>query len=175
LGLDLAKVIFLDLPFYETGRYRQFAPSEEDIKAIRTLCERVQPHQIYMTGSGAEPSSVSGISFQLVRTALQSCREDAWIRQCQVWFYAATERPWPIHEVEMAVPLSPAELSVKLDCLYHHRSQRSQTPFLGSQSGESWQQAEHNNRVTAQQYDHLGLAEYEAMESFRRSKAPTVL
>jgi glucosamine-6-phosphate deaminase len=172
LGLDLSKVVFLDLPFYETGRYRQFAPSEEDVKAIQTLCERVQPDQIYMTGSGAEPSSVSGISFQLVRTALEACRNDAWIRQCQVWFYAAAERPWPIHEVEMAVPLSPAELSLKLDCLYHHRSQRSQTPFLESQSGESWQQAEHNNRITAQQYDRLGLAEYEAMESFRRSKQP---
>ena len=170
LGLDLSRVIFLDLPFYETGRYRQFAPSEEDVKAIRTLCECVQPHQIYMAGSGAEPSSVSGISFQLVRTALETCRDNNWIRQCQIWFYAAGERPWLIHEIEMAVPLSPAELSVKLDCLYHHRSQRSQTPFLESQSGETWQQAEHNNRITAQQYDRLGLAEYEAMESFRRSK-----
>ena len=175
LGLDLSKVIFLDLPFYETGRYRQFAPSEEDVKAIRILCERVQPHQIYMTGSGAEPSSVSGISFQLVRSALETCRDDTWIRQCQVWFYAAAERPLPIHEVEMAVPLSPAELSIKLDCLYHHRSQRSQTPFIENQSGESWQQAEHNNRTTAQQYDRLGLAEYEAMESFRRTQEPTAL
>ena len=175
LGLDLSKVIFLDLPFYETGRYRQFAPTEEDIKAIRTICENVQPHQIYLTGSGAEPSSVSGISFQLVRAALETCRNNPWLRQCQVWFYAAAERPWPIHEVEMAVPLSPAELSVKLDCLYHHRSQRSQTPFLESQSGESWQQAEHNNRVTAQQYDRLGLAEYEAMESFTRSMEPAPL
>jgi glucosamine-6-phosphate deaminase len=172
LGLDLSRVIFLDLPFYETGRYRQFRPSEEDVSAIRALCERIQPHQIYLTGSGADPSSVSGISFQLLRTALETCRNDAWSGRCQTWIYAAAERPWPIHEIEMAVPLSPAELSVKLDCLYHHRSQRSQTPFLENQSGESWQQAEHNNRVTAQQYDRLGLAEYEAMESFRRNREP---
>jgi glucosamine-6-phosphate deaminase len=172
LGLDLSRVIFLDLPFYKTGRYRQFRPSEEDVSAIRALCERIQPHQIYLTGSGADPSSVSGISFQLLRTALETCRNDAWSGRCQTWIYAAAERPWPIHEIEMAVPLSPAELSVKLDCLYHHRSQRSQTPFLENQSGESWQQAEHNNRVTAQQYDRLGLAEYEAMESFRRNREP---
>ena len=172
LGLDLSRVIFLDLPFYETGRYRQFRPSEEDVNAIRALCERIQPHQIYLTGSGADPSSVSGISFQLLRTVLETSRGDAWSGQRQTWIYAAAERPWPIHEIEMAVPLSPAELSVKLDCLYHHRSQRSQTPFLENQSGESWQQAEHNNRVTAQHYDRLGLAEYEAMESFRRSREP---
>jgi glucosamine-6-phosphate deaminase len=172
LGLDLSRVTFLDLPFYETGRYRQFRPSEEDVSAICALCERVQPHQIYLTGSGADPTSVSGISFQLLRAALETCRDDAWTARCQTWIYAAAERPWPIHEIEMAVPLSPAELSVKLDCLYHHRSQRSQTPFLENQCGESWQQAEHNNRITAQHYDRLGLAEYEAMESFRRSNEP---
>jgi glucosamine-6-phosphate deaminase len=166
LGLDLSKVIFLDLPFYETGRYRQFRPSGADADAIRSVCERVRPHQIYMTGSGAEPSSVAGICFQLMRSALEPLRGGG--EPYQIWFYAAAERPWPISDIEMAVPLSPAELSVKLDCLYHHRSQRSQTPFLENQSGESWQQAENSNRLTAQQYDRLGLAEYEAIESFRR-------
>jgi len=60
----------------------------------------------------------------------------------------------------------PAELAIKLDCLYHHRSQRSQTPFTETQAGEGWQQAEQINRETAQHYDRLGLAEYEAIESF---------
>ena len=170
LGLDLAKVLFLDLPFYEKGRYRQFTTTEQDVVAIRELCERIRPHQIYVTGSGAEPSSVAGISFRLVSSALEACSSEAWMEACQVWLYASSERPWYPHEIDMAVPLSPAELAVKLDCLYHHRSQRSQTPFLKTQSGESWQQAENNNRATAQHYDHLGLPEYEAIESFRRQK-----
>jgi glucosamine-6-phosphate deaminase len=53
LGLDLAKVLFLDLPFYEKGRYRQFNAADEDVTALRDLCQRNQPHQIYLTGSGA--------------------------------------------------------------------------------------------------------------------------
>jgi glucosamine-6-phosphate deaminase len=170
LGLDLSKVLFLDLAFYEKGRYRQFNSTDEDVAAIRELCQRIQPHQIYITGSGAEPGSVSGISFRLVASALEECAAEAWMKASQVWLYASSERPWFPHEIDMAVPLSPAELAVKLNCLYHHRSQRSQTPFLGSQSGESWQQAENNNRETAQHYDRLGLAEYEAIESFRRYK-----
>jgi len=174
LGLDLAKVLFLDLAFYEKGRYRQFNATDEDVTAIRELCRRIQPHQIYLTGSGAEPGSVSGISFRLVSSALKECAAEVWMKACQVWLYASSERPWSPHEINMAVPLSPAELAVKLDCLYHHRSQRSQTPFLGSQSGESWQQAENNNRATAQHYDRLGLAEYEAIESFRREKESAV-
>jgi glucosamine-6-phosphate deaminase len=170
LGLDLARVLFLDLPFYETGRYRQFRSTDQDQIVLRELCQRIQPHQIYITGSGAEPGSVSGISFRLVVSALEQCVAEAWMKACQIWLYASSERPWSPDEINMAVPLSPAELAVKLDCLYHHRSQRSQTPFLGALSGESWQQAENDNRATAQRYDRLGLAEYEAIESFRRHK-----
>jgi glucosamine-6-phosphate deaminase len=174
LGLDLASVLFLDLPFYEKGRYRQFHSTEEDLIVLRELCQRIQPHQIYITGSGAEPGSVPGISFQLVASALEQCADEDWMKACQIWLYASSERPWSPDEINMAVPLSPAELAVKLDCLFHHRSQRSQTPFLGAVSGESWQQAENNNRATAQRYDRLGLAEYEAIESFRQHKETEV-
>jgi len=170
LGLDLAAVLFLDLPFYEKGRYRQFHSTDEDLIVLRGLCQRIQPHQIYITGSGAEPGSVPGISFQLIASALGQCAGEDWMKACQIWLYASSERPWSPDEINMAVPLSPAELAVKLDCLFHHRSQRSQTPFLGVLSGESWQQAENNNRATAQRYDRLGLAEYEAIESFRQHK-----
>lgn len=170
LCLDPSKVLFLDLPFYEKGRYRQFKPSVEDVRALKELCERIQPHQIYLTGSGAEPSSVAGLSFQLLTQALANCSNQSWTGDCQVWLYESVERPWSPYEVDMAVPLSPAELVIKLDCLYHHRSQRRQTPFLEKQSGESWQAAEHTNRATARKYDALGLAEYEAIEAFRRDQ-----
>src|ERR1700732_1158740 len=174
LGLDLPGVHFLDLPFYEKGRYRQFTTGEKDAAVIRDLCQRILPHQIYITGSGAEPSSVSGISFRLVTSALEMCGNESWMKACQVWLYASSERPWYPEEIDMAVPLSPAELAIKLDCLYHHRSQRSQTPFLETQSGEGWQQAEQINRTSAQHYDRLGLAEYEAIESFRMHKESAV-
>ncbi|MBV9490830.1 MAG: glucosamine-6-phosphate deaminase [Verrucomicrobia bacterium] len=170
LSLDSSKVLFLDLPFYEKGRYRQFKLSIEDVRALKQLCERIQPHQIYLTGSGAEPSSVAGLSFQLLTQAFADCSNQRWISDCQVWLYESIERPWSPYEIDMAVPLSPDELATKLDCLYHHRSQRRQTPFLEKQSGESWQAAEHTNRATARQYDALGLAEYEAMEAFRRDR-----
>jgi glucosamine-6-phosphate deaminase len=170
LGLDLQRVRFLDLPFYEQGRYRQFRWTPDDVNSIAALVRSVQPHQIYLTGAGADPSSVSGISFQLGSVGLEDCANEPWYPNCQIWLYASNERPWPAYEIDMAVPLSPAELAIKLDCLYHHRSQRSQTPFTGAQAGEGWQQAEQINRMTAKQYDRLGLAEYEAIESFRAYK-----
>jgi glucosamine-6-phosphate deaminase len=166
LGLSLDGVCFLDLPFYEQGRYRQFRWRAEDTDLVVGLIRSRKPHQIYLTGAGADPSSVSGTAFQLLSAALEACRDE--VRNCQIWVYASNERPWRPQEIDMAVPLSPAELAIKLDCLYHHRSQRSQTPFTDTQAGEGWQQAEQINRATAKQYDRLGLAEYEAIESFHR-------
>jgi glucosamine-6-phosphate deaminase len=166
LGLSLDRVCFLDLPFYEQGRYRQFRWCTEDTDLVIGLIRTRKPHQIYLTGAGADPSSVSGTAFQLVSAALEACWDE--VRNSQIWVYASNERPWQPQEIDMAVPLSPAELAIKLDCLYHHRSQRSQTPFTDTQAGEGWQQAEQINRATAKQYDRLGLAEYEAIESFHR-------
>jgi glucosamine-6-phosphate deaminase len=169
LALDLSKVRFLDLPFYETGRYRQFLTTETDIERILALFRTIRPHQVYLTGSGADPSSVAGIVYRLVMTAFERCRAEEWTRKCQIWLYALSDRAWLSHEIDMAVPLSPAELTLKLECLYHHRSQRNQTPFIEHGSGETWQQAENANRATAHDYDRLGMAEYEAIEAFRRS------
>jgi glucosamine-6-phosphate deaminase len=166
LGLSLDGVCFLDLPFYEQGRYRQFHWSAEDTDLVIGLIRSRKPHQIYLTGAGADPSSVSGTAFQLLSAALEACRDE--VRNCQIWVYASNERPWRPQEIDMAVPLSPAVLAIKLDCHYHHPSQRSQTPFTDIQAGEGWQQAEQINRATAKQYDRLGLAEYEAIESFHR-------
>jgi glucosamine-6-phosphate deaminase len=94
LGLDLARVLFLDLPFYEKGRYRQFRSTDEDLIVLRELCQRIQPHQIYITGAGAEPGSVSGISFRLVTSALEQCGAEAWLKACQIWLYVSSERLW---------------------------------------------------------------------------------
>lgn len=67
----------------------------------------------------------------------------------------------------MAVPLSPVEVKNKLEAVFQHQSQRSQTPS----SNEVWQETGSLDRSTAAAYDRLGLAEYEAMETFRRMDA----
>jgi glucosamine-6-phosphate deaminase len=75
----------------------------------------------------------------------------------------------------MAVPFSPRELTQKIQAIYHHKSQRSQSPIVGAGLHESWQQAEHHNRGIARRYDALGLAEYEAIEAFARATLPNTL
>ena len=74
----------------------------------------------------------------------------------------------------MAVPLSPDEVSRKRIAIFKHESQKDKALFPGSDSREFWQRAEDRNRATAEAYDALGLAEYEAIEGFVRWKEEVV-
>ena len=66
----------------------------------------------------------------------------------------------------MAVPLSPQELERKINSIFKHESQKDKALFPGSDAREFWQRAEDRNRATAELYNQLGLAEYEAIEAF---------
>lgn len=168
VGLTDGAERFLDLPFYENGRYRQFRSGAADAEAVIALLTDLKPHQIFTTGEGHDPSSVGGVCFEVLRAALARCAHEAWTADCRVWLYRAPDKAWAAHEIDMAVPLSPAQLARKVQVVYQHKSQRSQTPAGGSGLHEAWQQAEAAARALADIYDALGLAEYEAIEAFRR-------
>ncbi len=167
-GLGPSQIRFLDLPFYEKGRYRQFQLEPMDAAKLSELLREIRPHQIYATGTVADPNSVAAVSFEALHQAIETVGTKDWWKNCHVWLYRSDNRAWPLHEIDMAVPLSPAEMARKVEAIYQHQSQRSQTPVSGGAGAESWQQAEHLNRSTAVVYDSLGLAEYEAIETFRR-------
>lgn len=135
---------------------------------MAALLREVQPHQIFATGHSADPSSVPALGFEVLRRALALAAGEAWRADCRVWLYRGPDREWEPAEIEMAVPFSPRELTQKIQAIYHHKSQRSQSPVVAAGLHESWQQAEHHNRAIAGRYDALGLAEYEAIEAFRR-------
>jgi glucosamine-6-phosphate deaminase len=167
-GLPAARERFLDLPFYETGRYRQFRASLADTASVIGLLASLRPHQIFATGEGQDPSSVGAVCFSIVRAALAQLASEHWHADCRVWIYQTPDKAWAAHEIDMAVPLSPSQLAHKVQAVYQHKSQRGQTPATGPGLHEAWQQAEAAARELARTYDALGLAEYEAIEAFRR-------
>jgi len=155
LGTD--RVTFLDLPFYEQGRYRRFRGTQTDVDALAALLRREKPHQIYTTGDAADPSSVSGICHRLLQAALKSCAGEEWAGTCSLWLYRGKEKALEPHEIDMAVPLSPMQLERKARALSRYGS--LSTLELS---------APETNRENARHYDSLGLAEYEAIECFQR-------
>ncbi|HRE79560.1 MAG TPA: glucosamine-6-phosphate deaminase [Opitutaceae bacterium] len=166
-GIGKDRIRFLDLSFYERGRYRQFAPDANDLASVVSILKALAPHQIFATGDRDDPSSVTAVCFDLVRRACRSLSGETWFKDCRVWLYRGVEMPWDASEIDMAVPVSPRELAQKTQAIFYHKSQRSQTP-VSTGLRESWQQAEQHNRALAATYDQLGLANYEAIEAFQR-------
>lgn len=105
----------------------------------------------------------------MLREALERCGDAAWLADCTIWLFRGPGAEWEAHEIDMAVPLSPDEFENKLHGIYQHQTQRSQSPSLEKGgSSNTWNLASRINRAAAQTYDGLGLAEYEAIECFRK-------
>ena len=161
---------FLDLPFYETGSNRKNELGEEDVRTTRELIERVRPHQIFAAGDLADPHGTHKVCLDAIFRALAELKTDApaWLNDTWLWLYRGAWQEWPIHEIEMAVPMSPAQVEAKRNAIFFHQSQKDGAMFQGEDNREFWQRAEQRNRETARLYNQLGLTEYEAMEAFRR-------
>ncbi|WP_309399804.1 glucosamine-6-phosphate deaminase [Cerasicoccus maritimus] len=169
MGIESSQLRFLDLPFYEEGRYRRFKRTEADIAVMVKLLEELKPHQIFATGLGHDPLSVPAICFEVLRESLQQCVWGDWLKQCRIWLYRGPGAEWDTHEIDMAVPLSPDEFDYKIRGIYQHQTQRSQSPStLRKSASDSWNLASQLNRTTAEIYDALGLPEYEAIEGFKQ-------
>lgn len=169
-GADDKHIHFLDLPFYETGRTRKNPVGEEDVKIIAELMEKIKPHQVYAAGDLADPHGTHRVCLDAIFMAFEKLKEESWMKDCWLWLYRGAWHEWSTHEIEMAVPISPEQLLKKRRSIFMHQSQKDRPPFPGNDEREFWQRAEDRNRDTARIYRSLGLAEYEAIEAFRRWK-----
>mgnify|MGYP000437085620 FL=1 len=166
IGVKPQNIHFLRLPFYETGTIKKGDLSEADIDRVKALLEEVKPHQIFVAGDLADPHGTHRVCTDAVLAALYELRNEDWMRDCRIWMYRGAWAEWEIDHIEMAVPISPEELRFKRNSILKHQSQMENAPFLGDDDRLFWQRAEERNRATAQLYENLGLASYEAMEAF---------
>ena len=159
---------FLDLPFYETGKIQKNPISEADVEIVRNLLREVKPHQIFVAGDLADPHGTHRVCTDAVFAAIDLEKEEdaEWLKDCRIWMYRGAWAEWEIENIEMAVPISPEELRAKRNSILKHQSQMESAPFLGNDERLFWQRSEDRNRATANLYNKLGLASYEAMEAF---------
>ncbi len=169
-GLEDDHIHFLDLPFYETGKKRKSPLGEKDIQITLKILKEIKPHQIFSAGDLADPHGTHRVCLNVILEALKKLKGESWTKKCWLWLYRGAWHEFAIDEIEMAVPLSPGELLRKKKAIFMHQSQKDSPPFPGEDDREFWQRAEDRNHETAAQYARLGLAQYEAMEAFRRFK-----
>jgi len=158
---------FLDLPFYKTGTIAKKPVGEEDIEILCDLIRRTQPDQIYMAGDLSDPHGTHRVCADAIFQALKRLESEG-ISMPEVLLYRGAWQEYPLHEIEIAVPLSPRDLEIKRKAIFMHESQKDSALFPGSDPREFWQRAEDRNKATADKYNQIGLPEYFAMEALVR-------
>jgi glucosamine-6-phosphate deaminase len=163
-GILPERLHFLNLPFYDIAAEGHRHWTDEDVDLTANLLHEIQPHQIYAAGDLADPHGTHRQCFEILGAACAQVRHEPWFAACEAWLYRGMWMSWPIHEVDMAVPLSPVEVECKRRAVAQHESQKD--PMLQGRAGEDWA------RAASRQYDALGLADYEAVETFHRWTLP---
>ena len=167
IGLKDENAHFLDLPFYETGRVKKNPLSAEDIIIVKDIIAKIKPHQVFAAGDLADPHGTHEVCLNAIFAAMKQLKPEPYMSDCWLWLYRGAWHEWDIHEIDMAVPLSPDEVLLKRNAILHHQSQKDRVMFQGNDSREFWVRAEDRNKNTAKLYDDLGLAEYQAIEAFK--------
>lgn len=170
VGVKPENVFFLDMPFYDTGAVVKNELNEKDVEIIIKTLQKIQPHQIYAAGDLSDPHGTHRVCLDAIFKALKHLKNEDWVKDCYMWLYRGAWQEWNIGDIDMAVPLSPDELSNKRKAIFKHQSQKDKALFPGIDDREFWQRAEERNRKTARRYNQLGMAEYEAFEAFVRHK-----
>jgi glucosamine-6-phosphate deaminase len=168
VGIPDENIHYLNLPFYETGTVEKKPIGEDDIKIITSLVQQIKPHQIFAAGDLADPHGTHKVCLDGILAALANIKHLDFMKDCWLWLYKGAWAEWDIDAIEMAVPMSPEQVLRKRYGIFKHQSQKDGVVFQGTDNREFWQRAEERNRATAELYNKLGLAEYEAMEAFVR-------
>lgn len=170
LGIPEERIHFLNLPFYETGGVKKKPLSQADVDIVKKLIMDVKPHQIFAAGDLTDPHGTHRVCFEAVVGALEQLSNEPWFKDCRVWMYRGAWQEWDVAEEEMAVPLSPEEVTIKREAIFRHQSQKDRPLFPGTDKREFWLRAEERNHNTAVLFDKLGMAEYQAIELFVKYK-----
>jgi len=169
VGIPDNQIHFQNLPFYETGKVKKNPIGRDDIDITKDLIKKVRPHQIFAAGDLSDPHGTHRVCLEAVFNAVEELKaEEEWMKDCWLWLYRGAWQEWELDKVEMAVPLSPDELLKKTKAIFKHQSQKDSALFPGTDAREFWERAQDRNRGTAELYNLLGMAEYEAMEAFVR-------
>ncbi|WP_411280163.1 glucosamine-6-phosphate deaminase [Gemmatimonas sp.] len=167
MGLTRGHARFLNLPFYQTGKVRKDPIGPADVAIVADLLREFRPEIIFVAGDLSDPHGTHRMCKEAIDSAVLEVYggADAPARP-QVWLYRGAWQEWPITEATVLVPLSQEELTIKIQAIFKHQSQKDSAPFPGQDAREFWQRVEQRNKATSAQLDQLGLAEYFAMEAY---------
>jgi glucosamine-6-phosphate deaminase len=119
-GVKDERVHFLNMPFYETGSIKKNPLTQEDYDIILNLIKEVKPHQIYAAGDLSDPHGTHKVCLDAIFEALRILKSEPFMKDCWVWLYRGAWHEWEIHQIDMAVPMSPDQVLKKRHAIFFH-------------------------------------------------------
>ena len=135
---------------------------------MRALLCGIKPHLIFAAGDLDDPHGTHRLCLHALHDALARLSGEEWTKESELWLYRGAWSEWSADEIDLAVPLSPQEVLRRRRAIFCHETQKDMALFLGDDRREFWQRSEDRSRRLAETYNALGLAEYEAIEAFKR-------
>ncbi len=167
-GVAQKQLHFIDLPFYDAPHAKGRQLGQADVDRMFELLACVQPHLIYAAGDLDDPHGTHRVCLHALQAALTRGGKETWFGETELWLYRGAWAEWEVDEIDLAVPLSPQEVLRRRRAIFCHETQKDQALFLGDDRREFWQRTEDRSHRLAESYNALGLAEYEAIEAFKR-------
>jgi len=161
-GMSAEQARFLNLPFYQTGAVKKKPIADADVAIVAEVIGAAEPDLVFAAGDLSDPHGTHRLCLEAVRRALDVYGGPA----PEVWLYRGAWQEWPVTEASVLVPMSQADLRLKILAIYRHQSQKDEAPFPGPDPREFWERVEDRNRATAAELERLGLPAYYAMEAF---------
>lgn len=194
MGLGAENARFLDMPFYKTGRVKKDPIGEADVQIVLDLLRETAATHLFVAGDLSDPHGTHRMCYSAIDLAvrrygaelLEGAPEAApggdgapakkpRRRKANasadprplVWLYRGAWQEWEIDRADVFLPLSKADLELKIEAIYKHESQKDRALFPGAYDDrEFWERARDRNTETARSLDALGLPECYAAEAF---------
>ena len=193
LGADHAR--FLDMPFYKTGRVKKDPIGEADVEIVLDLLRETGATHLFVAGDLSDPHGTHRMCYNAIDQAVRRYGADLLEASVSepggdgsatpvptpkkskrrktddprplVWLYRGAWQEWEIDRADVFLPLSKANLDLKIEAIYKHESQKDRALFPGAYDDrEFWERARDRNTETAHALDALGLPECYAAEAF---------
>ncbi len=162
VGMKPDQARFLDLPFYQTGGVKKNPITDADVAIVSEVVQETKPELVFAAGDLSDPHGTHRVALEAVRRALDGYTGTS----PELWLYRGAWQEWPVTEANVLVPMSQADLRLKILAIYKHQSQKDEAPFPGPDPREFWERVRDRNRETAEELQRLGLPAYYAMEAF---------
>ena len=191
MGLSAANARFLDMPFYKTGRVKKDPIGEADVQIVLDLLKETGATHLFVAGDLSDPHGTHRMCYTAIDRAVRRYGDELMAREVGgdgeaeapkkrrrkadtssdprplVWLYRGAWQEWEIDKADVFLPLSKADLDLKIEAIYKHESQKDRALFPGAYDDrEFWERARDRNTATAAALDALGLPESYAVEAY---------